>query len=313
MLGISYDLDNWTWKLSDDKLTPLVRMLAMVACNGEVCNGDMMSLNGRLNHYMHLVPDGCWQRGFLLRLQDSAAPHSLKFNVTPEARLQAQWWLSHIRAASEKSAILDPMEHHRMNPVQVYSDAAGGSLTDIKNGAGGFSPPETWVYVPWPSIIRENRANSDGVKFAHKLCSLEGFAALLGLVAVPDKTRNREVNIYCDNAGFVAVYKKKHSKCPYSYTLAKAIHDVGKGFGCKVNVLKTRRCSGTGEEAADALSKGDWDRAWANMPGKDVDPVRVPVTLLQWIGNPKVDLNLGKKVLCDMLNYTKVLHLKGIK
>ena len=40
--------------------------------------------------------------------------------------------------------------------------------------------------------------------------------------------------------------------------MAKAIHDVGVGLGCKVSVLKTRRCSGPGEEAADALSKGDW-------------------------------------------------------
>ena len=78
----------------------------------------------------------------------------------------------------------------RMNPIHVYTDAAGGDPTKIKNGIGSFTPPEDWCYVPWPEIIRVNRSNSDGVKFAHKLCSLEGFAAVCGLASIPDLARN---------------------------------------------------------------------------------------------------------------------------
>ena len=158
-------------------------------------------------------------------------------------------------------------------------------------------------------LIRENRCNSEGIRFAHKLSCLEGFAALVGLVSVPEKTRNGEANIYCDNAGFVAIYKKQHSKCPYSYTLAKAIFDVGKGLGCKVNLVKTKRCSGQGEQAADSLSKGDWDEAWAKMPDKEVDPRRIPVPMLRWIRNPVPDMDLGHKILGDMAHNTKVLFL----
>ena len=74
-------------------------------------------------------------------------------------------------------------------------------------------------------------------------------------------------------------------------------------------MLKTARCSGQGEDVADALSKGDWERAWPIIPLKNDDPDVVPVSLLRWISNPVPDLSLGEKVLSDMAKYTKVLHL----
>ena len=51
---------------------------------------------------------------------------------------------------------------------------------------------------------------------------------------VPDVVRNHEVALMNDNAGFVHMYSKKHSTCPYTYTVAKAIFDVGVGLNCKV-------------------------------------------------------------------------------
>ena len=67
------------------------------------------------------------------------------------------------------------------------------------------------------------------------------------------------------------------------------------------------RCSGQGEIAADALSKGDWEVAWHSMPEKNVNPGRIPVSALTWITDPVPDLELGHKILLDMMKYTKVL------
>ena len=83
-----YDLKQWRWWLSEDKLCPLLNLLGLVTEREEVANGDMMTLNGKLTHYMHLVPGGCWQRGFLLKLQDSREPHSKMFLVTELAKVQ---------------------------------------------------------------------------------------------------------------------------------------------------------------------------------------------------------------------------------
>ena len=62
-----------------------------------------------------------------------------------------------------------------------------------------------------------------------------------------------------------------------------------------------------GELAADALSKGEWDRAWELIPDKLVDPAFIPRTLLMWISNPMPDMELGNKVLREMSRYTSVL------
>ena len=133
---------------------------------------------------------------------------------------------------------------------------------------------------------------------------------MASFASVTELTRNKDVTILCDNSAFVAVFKKKHSKCEYTYTVAKALYDVAAGVGAIVRVEKTKRCSSPYEEAADALSKGDWIRAWDNMPQKNEDPGRIPCALLQWANNPTPDMNLGYKILSDMSSYTKVLFLK---
>ena len=243
VLGISYNLQKWLWWLAEDKLVPLLHMLKRVAESQEVSNSFMLSLLGKLNHYMFLVPGGQWQRGFLLPLQDSRLPPVFMWQVSDLARSQAEWWMTNMRAATVATPIQDlrPMESILIK--KVYTDAAGGAEGKMKNGIGGFSPPSNWFYVPWPARIRFNIPSSLGVRFASKLSALEGFAALVGLVSMPEVMRNSEVKLFCDNSGFVYSYQAKHSKCPYVYTIAKAIHDVGKGLACRVQVVKTPRCS----------------------------------------------------------------------
>ena len=99
------------------------------------------------------------------------------------------------------------------------------------------------------------------------------------------------MDIKIDNAGFVGIYRKKHSSCPYAYTVTKAKYDVSLGLACKVTVSKTPRVSGIGEVVADALSKGDWNTAWPLMPGKNVDPAFITVVLRKWISNPVPDMS----------------------
>ena len=112
VLGIMYDLKEWRWWLTEDKLIPILSLLTKVSQDEQVKNGEMMTLNGKLNHYMHLVPGGCWQRGFLLKLNDSREPHGVCFKVPELAREQADWWLMHIKAAQVESSILDPRDNH---------------------------------------------------------------------------------------------------------------------------------------------------------------------------------------------------------
>ena len=123
---------------------PILLSLIEICGNEEVLNSTMMTLNGKLNHYMYLVPGGCWQRSFLIKMQDSRESPNKKFEVTEEARTQANWWIQNLRAAQKESSILDPRKHHRMDSVSIYSDAAGGDSLKLKNGTKGFSLPKSW-------------------------------------------------------------------------------------------------------------------------------------------------------------------------
>ena len=244
-MGISYDLKRWLWWLADDKLVPLLHMMKKVTESSDVSNSFMLSFMGKLNHYQFLVPGGQWQRGFLLPLQDSRLPPIYMWEVSDLAREQAAWWMVNMRAAAVASSIRDLRPMEQMKVKKIYTDAAGGAEGKIKNGIGGYSPPSNWFYMPWPVRVRFNIPTSLGVRFASKLSALEGFAALVGLVSMPNEVRNCEVRLLCDNAGFVYSYQAKSSKCAYVYSIAKAINDVSEGLACKVKVVKTPRCSNT--------------------------------------------------------------------
>ena len=123
---ITYDLKRWVLSLSDDKLIPILITLERIKKGGRIDNGSIMSLNGKLNHYMWLVPNGPWQRGFLLSLQDSSKPSGHMMEINPLAQKQASWWLGNVRAACEESDILDPRPMGSMMPIDIFTDAAGG-------------------------------------------------------------------------------------------------------------------------------------------------------------------------------------------
>ena len=86
-----------------------------------------------------------------------------------------------------------------------------------------------------------------------------------------------------------------------------AIHEVGKGLNCNIVLSKVARCSDRFTVIADAISKADWETLDTLMLGRNMDPCRVPRALLQWINDPKEDLNLGRKILEEMAQFTMVL------
>ena len=109
-------------------------------------------------------------------------------------------------------------------------------------------------------------------------------------------------------ATFILLLQERKQPLPDTMTVIKALDAVAKALDITLIVVKTPRVSGVGEFVADALSKGDWDRAWELMP-KNVDPGVIPVSLLVWLSNPVPDLELGSRILCDMSKYTEVLFL----
>ena len=75
---------------------------------------------------------------------------------------------------------------------------------------------------------------------------------------------------------------------------------MARGMEIGLRVEKIRRCSDEESFVADAVSKEDIDvlrKAWPNKRNL----VEIPGSLLGWIRNPVDDIELGEKILGDLM------------
>ena len=302
VLGIMLDLARWQWAIPAKKVRILRHELNLVATERMVENGMLEQLAGRINHYGVLVNGGTWERSFLIHIHREDKPKSWRVEVTPQARLQAEWWLRSLPAAVEMSEIRDlaiGTKHHA--DLNIYPDAAGGSKDSPGNGAGAVIWETGQHYAKaWPDNIQQGKRTGLGVTLDHKLTTLEGVAALFGLVMDPNLVKMKTVTVWTDNAGLVWAVRNKSSRCPYAYTVSKALVDVAAGLDVLLYVRKTPRCSGRAEMSADALSKSDFKRFKENCRHRRSRQGFVSTVLQEWLMDPVPTRQLGADLLLEM-------------
>ena len=301
-LGVQLDLMNWTWSVPAKKVVVLRHDLNKLVVDKKVNNGMLEELSGRLNHYAVLIPEGEWERSFITQLHKAEASKAVMVVVTPQAREQAAWWLASLPAAVNESPIRDLSTGTREGfDYNLYPDAAGGSRDHKWNGAGGVCwETGHWYSVVWPRWIQHGDTNSLGVAMQNKLTTLEGLAALFLLVAEPRLFRMRSICVWSDNLGLCYAYTKKGSRCPYAYTVARALREVARGLDILLEVRKTPRCSGAAEESADALSKGDLGRFRQYCGHRKSAKSPVSKVLVDWLSDPYPTNQLGRMLLGEV-------------
>ena len=303
ILGVFFDLKNWTWRLPEDRMSRLVHQLEEIIKCPAVTNGFAMMVTGRLTHYRHLVTGGTWERGFLLKLPNTKISKEEWRTVTEEMKVQARWWQSRLLAAREFERIPDMRKFETFDRIVLSTDAAGGNGKKGR-GMGGVLAVKgeriRWFAMTWPDLIKHNKRNNLGITFGQKLSMLEGLAVLAGLVGDPVAVQDRAVIAFCDNAGFVWGWTKHCSKDLFVYTVAKAVHDVARGLGVNLVVRKVSRCSDGWSRAADALSKSDFQRAFVEMEDRERKSMRIPRALLKWAKDPRPTSSLGSRILEEL-------------
>ena len=70
-------------------------------------------------------------------------------------------------------------------------------------------------------------------------------------------------------------------------------------IGVCITVEKVRRCSNRGAYAADMISKGNLKELRRMMPLRE-DPCTVPESIVNWIKNPRMDLNWPESILKEL-------------
>jgi hypothetical protein len=231
--------------------------------------------------------------------------------ITAQCKRQLWFWLVLLKACPGWMSI--PSEVKAMpSAVQAFTDAAGGSMDRLGAGTGGVCGP-WWFYIPWASRINAGGWRIEGKKVGRKLSALELIGPLVVISAAHSRLRNRQVIIWVDNAGAVAIWEKGYStRCPLASTIVTAIADISAAIGCTVFIRKIRRCSNAGAELADHLSKANFVlfRQCAQLSGWELhpEPAGVPVALLRWIDKPVQSDDLAQDILSELARSVPILN-----
>ena len=301
LLGIHFNLKDWTWGLEDKKAEKILRLLAMITGSDTITLKDLAKLNGKISFYMDLV-GGRWERAFLLApgTPDRFNGHK-EVPITPGMKSQASWWHRRVVVAmSHPDRIPDYRLLRPVPSVHIFPDAAGGlGAAGSGFGAAVWTWPRSYVAHFWPAAIRNNTP-VEGEQLANKMMFLESVAILAGVVAAPDKVRGQAIMAHCDNSAAVCGFRKRHSKELLAYSALKAANTVAEGLGATLTVGKIKRVSCVGALVADLLSKGDVEQALYYMENAEPEPGFISRTMLRWLESPEPTRVLGEAILLEL-------------
>ncbi len=240
----------------------------------------------------------------LMRLQNVSKVGRDLVPLNDQFKRQLHFWLVMLMACSGRAAI--PREEAALAPwaIDVYTDAAGGSLESPGRGVGAVIPQlQWWSFMPWARDVNAGKVLADGKKVSRKLSALELMGPLLVMAAGAREIRGMQLRFWVDNSGSCIIWRKGYSiQCKLASTIVKAVAGIAAALGCRVEVQKVSRCSSEGTEAADALSKAQFGRFRESCPSVEFPsaPARLPEALLRWAVKPVQDDDLDKHILKEL-------------
>jgi len=315
VFGVLYNTESWTWSIPENKMAAINNAIIEACEKKSMTVRQIQSLVGKLVHIKPLVPTGKYNFFYIMRLSGEANSMNSEpqkvLQLSDEVCAQLNFWLHLLNAC--KTNISIPKWPNALPPwtLDVYTDAAGGSLEGLGRGTGGVIQ-ETWFYVPWATRINAGAWKVEGVKVARKLSALELIGPLTAVVVARKKTRGGALRIWVDNSGAVAIWDKGYStSCALSSCIVTTMAAVAAALNIRVELVKITRCSNAESQMADALSKADFQRfreeaRKANLQ-VNLEPEVIPTSLLRWIDKPEVDFQLANKILVELANTEEIL------
>ena len=302
ILGVQYNTITWSWNIDCEKVKVILHMLYDIVEAKSVTNGDAMTLCGKIVHYAPLFAGAKWWRKPLTNLPDNDASKRKLLSISNIVRLTLRYWIMQFnRLRLGDLPIIDPIQMSPSWFLPIFTDASGvhDSNNALKRGAG-VMVDNTLVRFVWPgnSTWISNHGRSTTL--------LESIAALQGLLTAVIIHGRRTYTIFCDNAGTCHSFRKGSCKCLYTWTVLKALDDLASGTMSIVTIAKTRRCSGFGENVADAIAKGDMF-SLSKMGLQNATWSRPSRVLMDWVKKPVVTPNLGKMLLDELSAFMDVI------
>ena len=315
-LGMDFDTITWQVKCPEFKLGRMLHTVRQGLAVGSIPAAELHSLVGQLQDKLFMVEGARFHIGELFALIDMDKQPEELVRLTDEAREMLRWWFASLQVSAWYCPIMHPEAKlwPPLGSAEVDTDAAGGSLINLRAGVGVLLPSGQWTWAPWARWLQAGLPGPDGRPLNAQMLTLELCGPLIALAVGGSVLRNRAVKFRMDNMSAVYTWRKGYSsKDKLASTLVKAIFDLATRLNCKPFICKVARCSTKGAMAADMISKGaffsflifgftlflcvgDIKGFYKLCPGSPVDPLPIPVALLQWLQAPKVDYGLGMKI-----------------
>ena len=300
VLGIVFNTIDMTWCLPERKKVRLVQQLRSLVSEEKFWKlKDIQKLVGRLEDVMHLWRPGRFFMDSFLKFQNIAM---LKDGCYPSrlVKRDGKVWL----ACLEEGVfpILPPKSEPPLEHFVTYSDASG----EIQRTPGiGLLIPAQMGCAPrvaaweFPTGFLAS-IDERGVKCYGKTSSLEALGLVSVLLLAPELLQGRAVIHVIDNIATCLAWRRGRSVVDtWTTTLVRATAHVCAFLNVHLYTEWRPRRSDRPTEVVDDLSHDlcgalNSEELEAYVKEKQVG---FPEPLLLWLRSPKVDLNLGIRLV----------------
>ena len=156
VLGIDYDSLEMVWYLSEEKMGSIMELIEKLREDGEGTARKMKKLCGKLVDIRDLVEGAKY---YLAHLIMAANVFTEKEDM--EKMVQVEEWLEKdlcffsmvLPVYSRRTELQDPDKRAMAGSPKAYTDAAGGSRTNVGRGVGILVENKIWTYVPWVLVV----------------------------------------------------------------------------------------------------------------------------------------------------------------
>ena len=258
-MGVLLDLEAETAEVPQDKVLKTRKALEKARAQHWIGADAVASLLGLMGFCAQvLVPGGwrtCWT---VVALRTSAVNGFAPMNGYWQAELD--WWLRLLAdwnrvAMMVPPAWVEPEHAAHMAPFTDASRALGGDGRTYSGGAGAV----------FENLAMQFDFSDEEIMWL-EICDLEGLVHVLWLAKLcercPEKLAGKRFVTWCDNQAFVGAVNAHQSNEPTLAFLLEVLHDLMARYSFDIRIEFVPSAENV---AADAASRGDWDRFYAYM------------------------------------------------
>ena len=317
VLGVEFDTQNLTWKLSANKTKGILERIAHFSRKKTCKLRDVQKLHGKISDFAQM---GVFMKGFrfnvLALLKKFGNSERVRKLIPETVKEDLRIWAECVKASLESLPIPESRSFPTLNCVEFISDAAGAAYQwdhgtplnitvpgDRGVASVGFAGDEInfLAVVRWPNNLIFEAKDWRGTAMGHKSATLEAVGLLLPFLCIPQKLQHRHVILYVDNITVVGAWEKRYCRNdPETSSLIRALHVIEAFLECIIHVRHRKRMS-----TPEAILADHWSRE-STITGKSrksISHLRIFTpkgALSRWLQEPRPHWNLGQTLVKEI-------------